>query len=224
MAQRKRAGGNGAAWRTYLEGMRPRVVLHALTGASPAQAAFVARAIERLDEALTAPGWCSALAAARYTATCWTPASGPGRALTGAEVAERIADGRERGSLPDATLDLSLNLIDLPGPASKRKVLGSTMLGVQPVNTARWFVEMCADAGDPVNLASHFAHEWCHVSGFYHWPDNKARGDVAYVVGRLVREMLEPRYASEIVPAITTLMHDRETDCGCRGNPPDRTE
>ena len=60
-------------------------------------------------------------------------------------------------------------------------------------------------------------HEWCHVSGFYHWPDNKARGDTAYVVGRLVREALEARYCNEIDPEITALMHDVETDCGCRG-------
>ena len=204
--------------------MRPLVSLHSLTGANPAQAAFVARAIARLDEALAAPGFRAALARADYTATCWSPAKGPGCALTAADVAERVAGGCERGSAPDATLDLALNLIDLPGPASGRQVLGSTLLGTLPVNTARWFIDLCAGAGDAVNLASHFAHEWCHVSGFYHWPDNKARGDVAYVVGRLVREMLEPRYASEIVPAITTLMHDRETDCGCRGNPPDRTE
>jgi hypothetical protein len=62
-------------------------------------------------------------------------------------------------------------------------------------------------------------HEWMHLAGFFHWPDNKARGDAAYVAGRLVREMLEPRHGGEIDSAITELMHDRETDCGCRGNP-----
>ena len=55
--------------------------------------------------------------------------------------------------------------------------------------------------------------------GFYHWPDDKAREDAPYVVGRLVRETPSPMYGDEIDPTITELMHDVETDCGCRGNP-----
>ena len=34
-----------------------------------------------------------------------------------------------------------------------------------------------------------------------------------------MRETLELRYPGEADAAITELMHDRETDCGCRGNP-----
>ena len=58
------------------------------------------------------------------------------------------------------------------------------------------------------------------AQAFYQWPDNKARGDAAYVVGRPVRECLAASHGAQIDTRITALMHDRETDCGCRGNPP----
>jgi hypothetical protein len=116
-------------------------------------------------------------------------------------------------------LEFAFELVDLPGPESGHPALGSTLLGCLPIRTARWFVDRCAGAADAVNLASHFMHEWMHLAGFFHWPDNKARGDAAYVVGRLVRETLELRHGAEIDASITELMHDRETDCGCRGNP-----
>lgn len=193
------------------------VKLSALEGANAEQGVFVRRAVERLGEALASPGFLRQIEEAEYIETRWAPADGRWRSLTPGEIAARIAAGCERGGAADRAIDLSLDLIDLPGPESGKKVLGSTALGTQPVHTARWFVDLCAERGDTVNLASHLMHEWCHVSGFYHWPDNKARGDTAYVVGRLVREALEARYRNEIDPEITALMHDVETDCGCRG-------
>jgi hypothetical protein len=197
----------------------PSVLLHALEGADECQQHVIACAVERLGEAVADSRFLTAVVDADYVETRWTPLDGQWRALTGAEIAERIGAGLERGSKPDGAIDLSFELIDLPGPETGRQVLGSTFLGCQPIRTARWFVDRCETAGDPVNLASHFMHEWMHLSGFYHWPDNKARGDAAYVVGRLVREMLADRHGGEIDPNVTELMHDIETDCGCRGNP-----
>ncbi len=200
--------------------MMPTAALQAVRGADPDQQRFIERAVARLGEALADPAFLVGIESADYTETRWTPLHGQWRALTGAEIARRIADGIERGTAPgDGTLEFAFELVDLPGPEGGHPVLGSTALGCQPIHPARWFVDRCAAAGDAVNLASHFMHEWMHLSGFYHWPDNKARGDAAYVVGRLVRETLEPKYRAEIDPAITALMHDRETDCGCRGNP-----
>ena len=167
--------------------------LHEVRGATEDQRRFIERAVSRLGEALADPGLLPAIDRAQYTETRWTPLHGQWRSLT--------------------------ELVELPGPESGRQVLGSTALGCRPIHPSIWFVDRCREAGDAVNLASHFMHEWMHVSGFYHWPDNKARGDVAYVVGRLVREALEPKYAGEIDRSITALMHDVETDCGCRGNP-----
>lgn len=195
------------------------VKLHGIADADSRQRRFVERAIARLDEALADPAFRVAVEHARYVETRWTPLHGDWRSLTGREIFARIAGGLERGTEADGVLDLSFALIDLPGPESGRQVLGSTSLGCQPIHTAKWFVDRCARSSDAVNLASHFMHEWMHVSGFYHWPDNSARGDAAYVVGRLVRESLATKFLHEIDPAITALMHDIETDCGCRGNP-----
>ncbi len=195
------------------------VTLGDVRGADAAQHAFIERGIARLAEAVADPGFLPAVAQAEYVETRWTPLHGQWRALTGAEIAARIGAGTERGSKDDGVLEFAFELVDLKGPESGHPVLGSTKLGCLPIHPARWFVDRCLGAGDAVNLASHFMHEWMHLSGFYHWPDNKARGDASYVVGRLVRETLEPRYGGEIDPAITELMHDLETDCGCRGNP-----
>jgi len=195
------------------------VALREVDGADPAQRRFIERAIGRLQEAVADPGFLPAVGSADYLETRWTPLHGQWRALSGAEIADLVGGGIERGSERDGVLEFAFELADLPGPESGHPALGSTALGCQPIHTARWFVDRCAGAGDAINLASHFMHEWMHLAGFFHWPDNKARGDAAYVVGRLVRETLEPTHGVEIDDSITALMHDRETDCGCRGNP-----
>lgn len=199
--------------------MSVSVVLNAVASADAFQRRFIELAIARLAEAVADPGFLTAVSHADYVETRWTPLHGQWRSLTGDEIAARIAKGQERGTAGDGVLDFSFELVDLPGPESGKQVLGSTALGCQPIHPAKWFVTRCATAGDAVNLASHFMHEWMHLSGFYHWPDNKARGDAPYVVGRLVRETLAAIHGAEIDPAITQLMHDVETDCGCRGNP-----
>lgn len=195
------------------------VILRDVRNADAAQRAFIERAIGRLGEAVADAGFLAAVANADYVETRWSPLHGQWRALTGAEIAARIAAGTERGTDSDGVLEFAFDPVDLDGPETGHPVLGSTKLGCLPIHPARWFLDRCREAGDAVNLAGHFMHEWMHLSGFYHWPDNKARGDAAYVVGRLVRETLEPKYAAEVNPSITELMHDRETDCGCRGNP-----
>lgn len=199
------------------------VNLRSLDGADAAQRQFIERAVALLGAAAGAPDFLAAFARAEYVETRWAPAEGPERCFTPVQIATRIGEGRERGCCADQSLDFHLAIADdLSGPGSGKTVLGSTALGASPIRPARWFVERCRTAlggrGDAVNFASHLMHEWCHLSGFYHWPDNKARGDTAYVAGRLVREALAAAHGAKIDPAITALMHDRETDCGCRGN------
>lgn len=209
------------AW--ALTGTMPlSVKLHALDGATPAQAAFVAEAVALLEEAVSDPRFLGAVVGADYIDTHWSDAQGGTRVFTVAQIATRLGEGRERGTAADQVIDLAFTLADLPGAEGPPRVLGSTALGTLPISTARWSVDRCMaaneGAGDPVNLASHFLHEWCHVSGFFHYPDNKARGDTSYVAGRLVRETLAERHGARVDSAITALMADRETDCGCRGN------
>src|SRR5688572_14777780 len=102
------------------------VVLHEVRGASAAQREFIDRAAARLGEALADPGFLAAVERADYLETRWTPLHGQWRALTAAEIAQRIADGLERGSESDRALDLAFELVDLPGPETGKPVLGST--------------------------------------------------------------------------------------------------
>jgi len=101
------------------------------------------------------------------------------------EVIRLIAAGAERGTQPDGKIGLRVKLDTLPAG-----VVGSTELGMLPFRTAIWFVDGCHEQGDVISLARHFIHEWLHVAGFYHYPDNQARGDVPYVIGDIVRGLL----------------------------------
>jgi hypothetical protein len=88
----------------------------------------------------------------------------------------------------------------------KRPTVGSTTLGRNPVRTGYWFINAAAQRSDAVSVARHMMHEWLHIAGFYHYPNNSARGDVPYALGDLVREILSNRTvreAAETDPALT---------------------
>lgn len=106
------------------------------------------------------------------------------------EVIKIITEGREGDqqdiARPDRTLNIQVRLY----PHGKGTV-GSTTLGRQPVKPAFWFVERCIASKDGVSMARHLMHEWLHVAGFFHYPNNSARDDVPYIVGDVVRNRLK---------------------------------
>jgi hypothetical protein len=53
-------------------------------------------------------------------------------------------------------------------------------------------------------------HEWLHVCGFYNWPDNRARTDVAYNVGQIVRDL--SRDGNKAISAMPDRLH--KAACG----------
>lgn len=186
------------------------VTLHQVTGADPRQRAHIDRAIECLTRAVNDPGFAQGVLEARYRETRWQASGGGWQALTPDQILQRVQDGRERATPIDAIIDLRLELIDTePG------VLGSTTLGELPIRPGRRFIDACVDSGDVAHLAGHLLHEWCHVSGFYHHPDNGARGDTAYVLGNLVRAIAERDGGALATPAIAAIIATE--DCGCGG-------
>jgi hypothetical protein len=102
--------------------------------------------------------------------------------LEGREAAQQDAEKADR------VIDLEVKLYP-----HRKGTVGSTTLGKQPIKPAFWFIERCmsSEKKDGVSMARHLMHEWCHVAGFFHYPDNSARGDVPYVIGDVFRERIK---------------------------------
>ena len=163
------------------------VTLHALEGADARQRSLATRSAAALQEAVNDPEFERRVGAAPYKATMFSDGD-RNWAVPPSEIYAYIRSGAERGTAPDGEIDLAVRLADLP-----EGVVGETTPGKLPFRTARWFLDGCVEDGDVVSPACHFIHEWLHVAGFYHSPDNKARGDVSYLVGDIVRDLLRAR-------------------------------
>jgi hypothetical protein len=164
-----------------------RVILHELAGADARQRGLAMRAAAALEEAVNDPDFERRVGSAPFKATMFSDGerSWP---VPPARIYDCIKSGRERGTAADSGIDLAIVLADLP-----EGVVGETTPGKLPFRTARWFVDGCVEDEDVVSPACHFIHEWLHVAGFYHCPDNSARGDVSYLVGDIVRDLLQAR-------------------------------
>ena len=103
-----------------------------------------------------------------------------------------VQQGTERTNIGTNEINIHLDLVP-----KRRPTIGSTVLGKQPVRTGYWFVEEALKRSDGVSVARHLMHEWLHIAGFYHYPDNSARGDVPYELGNLVSEMLRDQKERE---------------------------
>lgn len=164
--------------------MAIKVTLHSLGNAGPKQIAIANAACALLEQAVNDPSFTAKVLDAFYRETRFAEASGASRSVPVADLPAFIADAAERGTAPDGEIDLKVNL-----DTFRRGILGSTIPGVLPFRTAYWFINDCIKYDEPAELAGHFMHEWLHVCGFYHWPNNSARDDVAYNLGNIVRAL-----------------------------------
>lgn len=156
----------------------------------PKQEAIARRACEALQQAVNHPDFAGRVAGASYRETRLRRADRSWTSVPPAEVYGYIASGAEMGTSGDATIDIEVHLRTMSS-------VGSTALGRLPFSTAFWFINECIEENDPISLASHFMHEWLHVAGFYHHPDNGARGDVPYVVQAIVADLLKQTAAPD---------------------------
>ena len=165
--------------------MAVSVKLHKLEFAGPKQTAITQLACQRLETALNDPAFPQRVLTATYTARWRVMEKGPDQQIEPQQILDMIMGGREAGKRANGEIDLYIQFKPM-----MQGVLGSTTLGKFPIQTAYWFVNSCIADNDPDNLAAHFMHEWMHVAGFYHLGGNGARGDVAYVIGQIVLDLL----------------------------------
>lgn len=198
--------------------MSVSVILHEVTGASDAEQEFIRKSVGMLRQAVQTPGFGSSVRQAEYSSASWQGKHGGLRELDGDAIWERIAQGRECGQCADHTLDLAIEVADLPGPetcaAGEKALIGSTRIGTLPIRSARWFLQRCMERGDRVNFASHIMHQWMHVSGFVHSRGGDGK-DAPSVVARLVRRTLESEHGEHIQADITALLTLNEDGCDC---------
>ena len=161
--------------------MAIKVTLHRIDGAGPKQKEFADEAVRLLGLAINHPRFASLVRAATFAA--WH--DDHEQEVSVAEVLNIIETGRELKTGADYELDLYVRLLRL-----RRRTVGWTDVGGPVITTAYWYINQCIRAQDPADLAAHWMHEWLHVAGFYHHEGNRTRGDVPYVIGQLVYDLL----------------------------------
>jgi hypothetical protein len=162
------------------------VKLHEITNAGAKQRDIAGRACAALETALNHPDFKSRVESATYEETRWWDARGNSRSIPKAEIYGYVAYGLERDTPADQEIDIKVKL-------ARMNSVGSTIPGKLPFRTAYWFINECIETDDVASLAGHFFHEWLHVAGFHHYPDNSARNDVPYVLGQIVIDLLGHR-------------------------------
>lgn len=173
----------------------------------PEQEQILHRAANILNTAIGNARFFERVREASYVRTGWKSSSGRRVSYTREQIADRIAAGRERNTPIDNVINMEIALqVTEPG------TYGSATLGHQPIRPGYWFVDECIRKDKAGPLAGHLMHEWLHVSGFYH----KYRGpqaDVPYVVGRIIRDMLQGQFVDEDDDELWAVLE--EGDCGC---------
>jgi hypothetical protein len=161
-----------------------KVNFRGISNNGPKQEAIARLACSALEEALNNPSFGERVGRARYRETRFEDQNGRSFSVPPGEVYNYIASGAEMGTANDSTIDIEVDLMDMSS-------VGATWPGRLPFNTAYWFINGCIEDNDHISLASHFIHEWLHVSGFYHHPNNGAREDVPYIVQQIVSDILK---------------------------------
>lgn len=182
--------------------------LHELRDAGPKQTAFIKRAVVRLQDALNHRDFEEKLLDAYYEESRWRSTEGRVEHVSADGVLTRVLAGRERATSVDHEIDLVIQLRKF----KKKKTLGATVAGKLPISTAYWFINKSIDRDDIAGPAGHFIHEWMHVSGFFHYPDNSARNDPPYNIGNIVRSIIEDRFGEKGDPEIAKAIEEHECE------------
>lgn len=166
--------------------MPTKVTLKKISNNGPKQKAIAEQACALLEQAINHPNFKEMVESAKYRQTRFRDGEGRAFSVPVNEILNYITSGIERGTAEDQEIDIEVALMKLDG-----NPVGSTIPGKLPFFTSYWFINECLrKESGPANLARHFIHEWLHVSGFYHHPDNSARKDVPYNVGDIVVNLL----------------------------------
>lgn len=160
---------------------------------SPDQASFIKETAELIADAVNDPSFATRVRGHDFNGKTHFKAKGAGTTKkTNEEVLTIIRRGLERGTTDNnRTIHMEVTLRPL-----RKGTVGVTTLGKNPIRTSYWFAERCMERNDKISMARHLMHEWLHVAGFHHYPDNSARGDVPYEVGQIVRDVLKAQAGS----------------------------
>lgn len=197
-----------------------------LTSAAPQSApnrALLDAAAHVIDSVVNDARFRGTVLARVFSASIHDRDEGTTDSPSNAEVADIIKDGKERGTAPDETIQISIVLKD---------AMPSTVLGeVEPPDSTviinHKFFDKCLAANDATALASVLMHEWMHVAGFRH-PGTGMKHDVPYEIGFIVLELapipatFQPAGPSFALPADTVGAADwalRNWDCNVRESP-----
>jgi hypothetical protein len=153
----------------------------------------------RMQKSLNSEMFWHELRGAAYAATLFQGEDGAQSETPASEVLEAIRMGLERGTISDSEIDLQVHLgFSFRWRRRWRrrilpKVLGSTTPGGPTITTnGYYFLDALESPQGPdyADIASHWMHEWMHVAGFVH-RRNRSRGDVAYVVGNIMEDVVD---------------------------------
>lgn len=159
-----------------------KVELRAVTNADDNRKAFANKTVTKLEAIINDPSFTAKLQSASYTGRRYRNDAGVLVDATNEVVNQVIIGGKERRTGPDGIVDLQVTFAGL----SKPRTVGFVSPPSPLITTNTRFVDAW-QPDDYLSLAAHWMHEWMHVAGFRHRPDD--RTDVPYSIGTFVKEV-----------------------------------
>lgn len=161
-----------------------KVELGYIKNAGPKQTAIAEEAVKSIEKAINHSKFRDTLIDRRWDALMFRKPGARLVELSPEDAYEKLMDGSELSGVKDGIITIKCRL------ASRRDVGGWN-----PYNdyfeTAYWMINQEIRRGSHYQLAANFIHEWCHVAGFWHYPNNRARNDMPYNTGSAVAEILQ---------------------------------
>jgi hypothetical protein len=158
------------------------VTLRSINNADAQRTAFAKKAVEKMQVIVNDPRFAEKLQSANYTGRRFRNDAGRLVDASNGMIRQIITGGKERKTRPDGIIDLHVTFARL----SRRRTVGFVSPPSPLITTNTRFADEWQPR-DYLSLASHWMHEWMHVAGFRHRPDD--RTDVAYSIGRFVKEV-----------------------------------